>query len=120
MQFVKERRWILGIVGLVVIAAVAIGVGTFVSVATAQSESGELQEGGHLLDQAGITVEEAIAAAQKFRTGTLQEVELEMERGILIFEVEISGQEVIIDAKSGNVLGTEVESGSDDQNDQDD
>lgn len=114
MQFVKGRRWIIGIVGLVVIAAIGIGVGTFVSVATAQSEPGELQQGGHLLDQAGITIEEAIAATQKARTGTLQEVELEIERGILIFEVAISGREVIVDAMTGDVLGTEVESGSDD------
>ena len=56
MQFVRDRRRIIGVVGLVVIMAVAIGVGTFVSVARAQSEPGELQEGGHLLDQAGITV----------------------------------------------------------------
>ncbi len=40
-----------------------------------------------------------------------------IERGILIFEVEISGQEVIIDAMNGNVLGFEVESGSDDPDD---
>lgn len=114
MQFARNRRRMIGVVGLVVIAAVAIGVGTFVSVARAQSEPGELQEGGHLLDQAGITVGEAIAAAQKFRSGTLREVELEMERGTLIFEVEISGREVIIDAISGDVLGTDGESGSDD------
>ena len=37
MQFVKERRWISGIVGLGAVAAVAVGVGALVSVATAQS-----------------------------------------------------------------------------------
>ena len=115
MGFKAKKRWLIGL-GVFLMSSVAI-VGTI----AATGDPRQLSEGADLLDQAGITVDEAIAAAQQVVSGDLQEVELERENGILIFEVEISGQEVVIDAATGESLGVETEDGNDkdDQDDQD-
>ena len=83
------------------------------TVAATPGDPRQLSEGADLLDQAGITVDQAIAAAQQVVSGDVQEVELERENGTLIFEVEIGGKEVIIDAETGASLGLEVETGND-------
>jgi len=60
-------------------------------------------------DQAGITAEEARAAAEASNPGTkAREVELENENGTPVYEVELdNGLEVIVDATTGKILGTE-------------
>ena len=94
-------------------ATVAIaGFGGLATVAASPGDPSGLQEGSQLLDQAAISVEEAIAAAQGVASGDVREVELEMERGQLIFEVEIGGQEVIVDAATGAVVGTKADDDS--------
>ncbi len=60
-------------------------------------------------DQAGITAEDARAAAEASNPGTkAREVELENENGTPVYEVELdNGLEVIVDATTGKILGTE-------------
>ena len=77
--------------------------------------SGGLSEGNDLLAEAGITVEDARAAAQAARPGDVTEIKLEREGGRLMFEVLIGGQEVIVDAANGDVRGFEVETGSENE-----
>ena len=115
MGLKSKKRWFVGL-GVFLMSSVAI-VGTI----AATGDPRQLSEGADLLDQAGITVEEAIAAAQQVVSGDVQEVELERENGVLIFEVEISGQDVMIDAATGESLGIEVEDGNekDDKDDKD-
>lgn len=60
-------------------------------------------------DQAGITADEAKAAAEVANPGTKAlEVELENENSTIVYEVELDNDlEVIVDAANGNILGTE-------------
>lgn len=54
-----------------------------------------------------ISAEEAQKAAEAYaNAGTASEVELEDESGRLVYSVEIAGQEVTVDAMTGEVLGT--------------
>ena len=111
MPLIKRKRWVLGLVGVIALAVL----GTLVTVAA----SGGLSEGDDLLAEAGITVEEAKAAALTVRPGNVTEVELERERGRLVFEVLIDGEEVLVDAADGEVLGFEVETGSENEKNDD-
>lgn len=75
-----------------------------------------------LADLATVTPEEAITAAQEALvaqeifevTPMPSEVELEVENGFLVWEVEFPGWEVVVDAGSGEVLLIEDESEDDD------
>jgi uncharacterized membrane protein YkoI len=60
-------------------------------------------------DKAGITADEARAAAEAAYAGTKAvEVELERENGLLMYEVRLdNGLEVIVDAANGDIIGTE-------------
>ena len=106
MTFVKRKRWIAGLV----VVALLGSLGTLATV----TASGGLSEGNDLLAEAGITIEEAKAAAQAVRPGNVTEIELERENGRLVFEVLIEDQEVTVDVANGEVLGFEVETGSED------
>jgi hypothetical protein len=53
-----------------------------------------------------ISADEAQKAAETYaNAGTASEVELENENGLLVYSVEIAGQEVTVDAMTGEVLG---------------
>ncbi len=103
MEFFRQRRWIVGVLGLIAVAAI----GAAASVAAAPGDPNQVTEGGELIDQATISVEQAIAAARTVASGSVREVEV--ERGTLIYEVELGAIEVIVDAKTGAVLGTEID-----------
>jgi uncharacterized membrane protein YkoI len=61
-------------------------------------------------NQAGITADEAITAAETYAGVKAISVELENENGQIVYEVEMENrQEVIIDAADGTVLGIEKE-----------
>lgn len=62
-----------------------------------------------LLAEAALTAAEAEATASAaYPEATVRHTEVEREDGRLIFEVELdSGLEVVIDAMSGEILGTE-------------
>ena len=115
MRGITRKRWIVALWAMVAIA----GIGGLATVAASPGDASGLQEGGHLLDQAAIGVEDAIAAAREVASGDVTEVELEMERGQLIFEVELGGQEVTVDAATGAVLGTEADDDSNEKDDDD-
>ncbi|MGD1907308.1 MAG: PepSY domain-containing protein [Leptolyngbyaceae cyanobacterium] len=66
-----------------------------------------------------ISPEEAVNIALTAATGDVEEVELESENGLLIYEVELSSAEVMIDAQTGEVLEVEAED-DDDEDDEDD
>lgn len=57
--------------------------------------------------EAAITAEEALAAAQDYLGdySAPSEIELENERGVLVYSVEFSGAEVEVDALTGEVVG---------------
>ena len=65
----------------------------------------EIDDGAELLDQASISLEEAISAAQGAASGGLGEIDLEMYQGVLVFNVDIGTQDVKVDAADGTVLG---------------
>jgi uncharacterized membrane protein YkoI len=86
--------------------------------------SGQLTEGEELLPLAGITVEQAIAAAQAYAAaqgiqGEVGEVELEQEDGRLVFEVEIGDEEIEVDAQTGEII-TDDDEGDDADEDTED
>jgi uncharacterized membrane protein YkoI len=73
-----------------------------------ENEAGETEEAVSP-DQANITADEAKAAAEAAYPGAKAvAVELENENGKIAYEVELdNGLEVIVDAGSGEILGTE-------------
>ena len=60
--------------------------------------------------QARVTEQQAIRAAQSAASGGLDEVDLEHDHGRLVFNVDVGGKDVKVDAADGRVLGV----GSDD------
>lgn len=65
-----------------------------------------------------LTLDQVSEIALAAQPGTIEEIELEMEDGIAVFEVEIetpTGEvEVLIDATNGEVLSVENEESDDD------
>ena len=68
------------------------------------AQPGTIDDGKDLLPQATLSLDEAIAAAQAAASGTLGEVDLERYNGALVFNVEIGGSDVKVDAGTGAVL----------------
>ena len=66
---------------------------------------GEIDDGAESLDQASISLEEAISAAQETTSGDLGEIDLEMYQRVLVFNVDIGIQDVKVDASDGAELG---------------
>ena len=84
------------------IALAASGTGSTTSgSATAESR---LDDGKDLLPQAKITEQQAIRAAQTAASGGLNEVDLEHYQGRLVFNVDVGGKDVKVDASNGDVL----------------
>ena len=111
----KRVYWILGLV--VVIAVIGTGAIAASGVVGSSGSSGQIDDGAELLDQASISLEEAIVSAQAAATGELGEVDLEMYQGRLVFNVDIGNQDVKVDAEDGAVLGYELEDKGDEQDD---
>lgn len=86
-------------------------------VATSSGAPGEIDDGAELLDQASITLEEALTAAQAAADGKLGEVDLEMYKGKLVFNVDVGALDVKVDAADGTILGQESEEAGDDADD---
>ena len=104
MSFIKRRWWIL------VLVAILVGGGVTGAIAFSGSSAavppGHIDDGAELLPQASITLDQAIAAAQKSESGAVGEVDLEMYQGQLVFNVDIGDKDVKVDASNGNVLGS--------------
>ena len=71
--------------------------------------SATLDDGSELLPQAGISLEEAIAAAQGAAPGAVGEVDLEYAAGTLVFNVDVGDQDVHVDAASGAVVSVNAD-----------
>jgi uncharacterized membrane protein YkoI len=67
------------------------------------AQPGALDDGKDLLPQAGISVEQAVAAAQRAEEGELGQVDLERRDGTLVFTVDIGSQEVHVNAADGSI-----------------
>lgn len=65
---------------------------------------GSLDDGKNLQPQASITLDRAIASAQKAAAGDLGQVDLEHYRNRLVYMVDVGNQEVRVDAANGNVV----------------
>ena len=103
MTFGKRRFWIVGLV-----AALALVAGVGATMASGDSDRvapGQIDDGAELLDQASISLEEAVAAAQASADGALGEVDLETYEGRLVFNVDVGDKDVKVDAADGTVLG---------------
>lgn len=64
---------------------------------------GSLDDGKNLQPQASITLDRAVASAQKAASGPLGQVDLEHYRNRLVYMVDVGDQEVRVDAASGNI-----------------
>lgn len=70
-------------------------------------QSGVLDDGKDLLPQAGITLDQAIAAAQSAASGPVGEVDLEHYQGKLVFNVDVGDKDVKVDAHTGALLSAD-------------
>ena len=64
---------------------------------------GSLDDGKGLLPQAGISVKQAVAAAQRAEQGELGQVDLEQRDGTLVFTVDVGSNEVHVNAADGSI-----------------
>ena len=125
------RTRIYIILGLLAVLAV-IGTGVVVASGTKSSDgvssggassggaAGQIDDGAELLDQAPISLEDALAAAQAAASGKLGEVDLEMYQGRLVFNVDVGNLDIKVDAADGTVLGQEADGSDDDPDSADD
>ena len=95
-------------IALAALLATVIGAGGTAAVVYAENLE-EQQETENLQSLAKITLEQAKKAAEEALGGTASSVELEVEDGSLVYEVEIGQTEAVVDAGNGEVLYTESE-----------
>jgi uncharacterized membrane protein YkoI len=92
------------------IIATAVGITTIAAaggVAAAGATTGSrMDDGKDLLPQAKISEQQAISAAQTAASGSLNEVDLEQYTGKLVFNVDVGGHDVKVDASNGDVLAS--------------
>jgi uncharacterized membrane protein YkoI len=88
-----------------VLTTAAVGLGA-VGVAWSAGGGGasRLDDGKDLLPQAGITEQQAIAAARTAASGALDEVDLEHAGKRLVFNVDVGSADVKVDAATGEVV----------------
>lgn len=72
------------------------------------AKPGELKDGKKYVEDAKVTLDEAISTAKKNASGDLGPVELDREDGKLIYEVEIGHEVVLIDAETGEVIQVRI------------
>ena len=102
---------------LIPVLAVAVLAGGGFTIANAQGQAA-------LAKQAKITQDEAINAALEKVPGTVEEVELEDEKGTIVYEIELvstdgTEHEVEVDAQTGEVLKVEADD-DDEENEEED
>ena len=85
--------------------------------ASSHGASIQIDDGADLLDQASISLEDALAAAQSAASGDLGEVDLEMYQGRLVFNVDVGNLDIKVDAEDGRVIGQEAEEPNDSDGD---
>jgi uncharacterized membrane protein YkoI len=98
---------------LIAVAAVAAASLSGGAVAFAGGNGGapvsRLDDGKDLAGQAAISEAQAIAAAQGAASGALNEVDLEHRAGRLVYNVDVGGKDVKVDAGSGQVVAVDAD-----------
>jgi glycosyltransferase involved in cell wall biosynthesis/uncharacterized membrane protein YkoI len=89
--------------------AVAGGVWLESSSGSAHAQAPALESGAAMLSRAGITAQQAIAVAQTRMPGRLGGVGLERAAGRLVYEVDLGGRDVRVDAADGDVVAAVVD-----------
>jgi len=115
MRF-KMRIAMSVFVGTVLLASLGVGIWRMVDAVERGERGSETHETVDANDKAAITTDQAIAAALAVHPNTAAvRTTLEKERGMLLYSVKLkSGQEVKVDANTGQVLKTEQEGDDDD------
>jgi uncharacterized membrane protein YkoI len=70
---------------------------------------GTIDEGKDLQSQAGISLGQAIQAAQGAASGPVGEVDLEYLNGVLVYNVDTGRHDVKVDANTGEVLAVDAD-----------
>jgi uncharacterized membrane protein YkoI len=68
---------------------------------------GTIDDGKDLQSQAGISLGQAIQAAQGAASGPVGEVDLEYVGGVLVYNVDMGNQDIKVDASTGQVLSVD-------------
>src|SRR6058998_959442 len=66
-------------------------------------QPGSLDDGKDLLPLTKITLEQAVADAQRAASGELGQVDLERFGGHVVYKVDVGDQEVRVDASDGSI-----------------
>ena len=75
--------------------------------ANTASTPGVLTEGGDLLPQVAISVDQAVQAARSAAPGSVGQVELADSDGTLAYDVEIGNQDVTVNAGNGSIISVD-------------
>jgi len=67
------------------------------------AKPGALDDGTSLLPQTKVSLDEAVAAAQRAESGALGQVDLQVDNGRLVYSVDIGSKEVRVDATHGSI-----------------
>jgi uncharacterized membrane protein YkoI len=102
----KIRTKVAGLAAGVAVIGMATGV-ALASGGGGGAGASRLDDGRDLLPQAKITEQQAIAAAQGAASGSLDEVDLERYEGRLVWNVDVGGSDVKVDATSGDVVASD-------------
>jgi uncharacterized membrane protein YkoI len=102
-----RKRIIAAATGAAAVAVAAGGVAW--AAGGASGGPSRMDDGKNLLPQAGITEQQAIAAAQTAATGALNEVDLEHRAGRLVFNVDVGSHDVKVDATTGKVVAVDAD-----------
>jgi uncharacterized membrane protein YkoI len=105
-----SRRMSLVLVGLTIIVLASMA--AFVDRAGAD-ETGLLDDGTHLLDEAGIGPSDAIEVALDDDPGVVRDLDLEQYGQELVYEVKIDGESRYVDAMTGQLLVMEQDNDED-------
>jgi uncharacterized membrane protein YkoI len=98
------NRIVTGVVVGVAAVGAAGGVAFASGSGSGSAGGSRLDDGKQLLDQATITEQQAITAAQGAAQGPLNEIDLEHYDGKLVFNVDVGSGEAKVDAATGHVL----------------
>jgi undecaprenyl-diphosphatase len=113
MMIGRRKSLVAVVLGLLLV----LGAGAMVAVnASSDDDANEvavaastIDDGKELLPRAGITLEQAIAAAQTAADGAVGEVDLEYDHDRLVFNVDIGDHDVKVDAHDGTVIRADPE-----------
>lgn len=102
-----HRKIAGGVAALVMLGAGAAGIAAAAGGGHGGNAASRLDDGKGLLSKAGISEEQAIAAAGTQATGALNEVDLEYVNDRLVFNVDVGASDVKVDAASGAVVAVD-------------